>query len=124
MPNANKAFGRFLAYCMEKTGLSIVSANGGEKENAIAKQCDAVLVVPEENIAAFEDAVSAFETILKKEYHFTESRFAHLCREKEYGEYEALDKETAQKLDGAADPSAKRCAGNGFRSSRTVYRLH
>ena len=96
--NANKAFGRFLAYCMEKTGLSIVSANGGEKENAIAKQCDAVLVVPEENIAAFEDAVSAFETILKKEHHFTDPDLHIYVEKKEYGEYEALDKETAQKL--------------------------
>ena len=96
--NANKAFGRFLAYCMEKTGLSIVSANGGEKENAIAKQCDAVLVVPEEDIAAFEDAVSAFETILKKEHHFTDPDLHIYVEKKEYGEYEALDKETAQKL--------------------------
>lgn len=96
--NANKVFGRFLAYCMEKTGLSIVSANGGEKENAIAKQCDAVLVVPEENITAFEDAVSAFETILKKEHHFTDPDLHIYVEKKEYGEYEALDKETAQKL--------------------------
>lgn len=96
--NANKVFGRFLAYCMEKTGLSIVSANGGEKENAIAKQCDAVLVVPKENIVAFEDAVSSFETILKKEHHFTDPDLHIYAEKKECGEYEALDKDTAQKL--------------------------
>lgn len=98
--NANKVFGRFLAYCMEETGFSIVSANGGEKDNAIAKQCDAVLIVPEEKTAVFEDAVSAFETILKKEYHFTDPEM-HIYVEKRSNQAEtaeALSKETAQKL--------------------------
>ena len=95
---ANKVMGRFIAYCMENTDFAIASANGGEKENAIAKQCDAVLVVPEENIAAFEDAVSAFETILKKEHHFTDPDLHIYVEKKECGEYEALDKETAQNL--------------------------
>lgn len=80
--NANKVFGRFLAYCMEKTDFAIVSANGGEKENAIAKQCDAVLVVPEENIAVFEDTVSAFEAILKKEHLFTDPICTFMWRKK------------------------------------------
>ena len=55
--NANKIFGRFLAEYMEKTGFSIVSVKGGEKDNAIAKQCDVLLVVPEERTAFFEEAV-------------------------------------------------------------------
>lgn len=98
--NANKVFGRFLAYCMEETGFSIVSANGGEKDNAIAKQCDAELIVPEGKTAAFEDAVSAFETILKKEHHFTDPDL-HIYVEKcsnQAETAEALSKETAQKL--------------------------
>ena len=96
--NANKVFGRFLAYCMEKTDFAIVSANGGEKENAIAKQCDAVLVVPEENIAVFEDTVSAFEAILKKEHLFTDPDLHIYVEKKECGEFEVLTKETVQKL--------------------------
>ena len=96
--NANKVFGRFLAYCMEKTDFAIVSANGGEKENAIAKQCDAVLVVPEENIAVFEDTVSTFEAILKKEHLFTDPDLHIYVEKKECGEFEVLTKETVQKL--------------------------
>lgn len=96
--NANKVFGRFLAYCMEKTGFSIVSANGGEKDNAIAKQCDAVLVVPTDNIAVFEEAVSSFETILKKKHHFTDPDLHIYVEKKACGEYKTLDKETAQKF--------------------------
>ncbi|MEI3280798.1 MAG: hypothetical protein V8R46_08785 [Eubacterium ramulus] len=64
--NANKAFGRFLALFYGKNRFVYRFCKWWRKENAIAKQCDAVLVVPEENIAAFEDAVSAFETILKR----------------------------------------------------------
>ena len=50
--NANKIFGRFLAECMDEIGFSIVSVSGGEKDNAIAKQCVARLVVPEEKTAS------------------------------------------------------------------------
>ena len=101
--NANKVFGRFLAYCMEKTDFAIVSANGGEKENAIApkvteKGANAVLVVPEENIAVFEDTVSAFEAILKKEHLFTDPDLHIYVEKKECGEFEVLTKETVQKL--------------------------
>lgn len=96
--NANKIFGRFLAEYMEKTGFSIVSVKGGEKDNAIAKQCDVLLVVPEERTAFFEEAVEKFETMLKKEHHFTDPQM-HIYVEKEgCGETEVLDRETAQNL--------------------------
>ena len=96
--NANKIFGRFLAEYMEKTGFSIVSVNGGEKDNAIAKQCDALLVVPKEKAAVFEEAVEKFETMLKKEHHFTDPQM-HIYVEKEgCGEADVLDRETAQNL--------------------------
>ena len=96
--NANKVFGLFLAYCMEKTDFAIVSANGGENENAIAKQCDAGLVVTEENIAVFKDTVSAFEAILKKEHLFTDPDLHIYVEKKECGDFEVLTIETVQKL--------------------------
>ena len=96
--NANKIFGRFLAECMDEIGFSIVSVSGGEKDNAIAKQCAARLVVPEEKTASFEDAVQTFEIMLKKEHHFTDPQM-HIYVEKECcGETEVLIGEIAQKL--------------------------
>lgn len=96
--NANKIFGRFLAECMDEIGFSIVSVSGGEKDNAIAKQCAARLVVPEEKTASFEDAVQTFEIMLKREHHFTDPQM-HIYVEKECcGETEVLTGEIAQKL--------------------------
>ena len=96
--NANKIFGRFLAECMDEIGFSIVSVSGGEKDNAIAKQCTARLVVPEEKTASFEDAVQTFEIMLKREHHFTDPQM-HIYVEKECcGETEVLTGEIAQKL--------------------------
>lgn len=96
--NANKVFGRFLSECMEEIGFSIVSVSGGEKDNAIAKQCDALLVVPEEKTTAFEEAVQAFDGMLKKEHHFTDPQLRIYAEKEGCGETEALNGETAQKL--------------------------
>ena len=56
-----------------------MSVSGGEKDNAIAKQCAARLVVPEEKTASFEDAVQTFEIIVKKGASFYGSTDAYLC---------------------------------------------
>lgn len=60
---------RFL-YCETATGLQLIEADGGNKVNAIARDCTVVIAVPdaEATKARFMD----FWSILKDEYHVTD----------------------------------------------------
>ena len=49
--NANKLMGRLLAALAEQTDLRLVSLSGGSKDNAIPRECEALLAVPDFEIA-------------------------------------------------------------------------
>lgn len=70
--NANVVFGRYLMEVGEKVNLHAGAIHGGEKDNAIAKICQAVIVVPTDQTAEFEAATGRFADTLKKEYAQTE----------------------------------------------------
>jgi dipeptidase D len=74
--NANVVFGRYLMEVGEKVALHAGSIAGGEKDNAIAKICRSVIVVPAEQAEAFEKATAEFAAVLKNEYAQTEPDFA------------------------------------------------
>jgi dipeptidase D len=59
--------GRVLYELFEQTPFGIVSLAGGLKDNAIPRECTAVLLVPEENKELVCSIAGELETVLKKE---------------------------------------------------------
>ncbi len=70
--NANVLFGRFLLQVGEKVPFSVGDFCGGEKDNAIANKCKALLVVDPADVDAFCEATRAFEAEIQAEYALVE----------------------------------------------------
>jgi dipeptidase D len=69
--NANKLMNRLL-FGAEQFGLMVHSIDGGSLRNAIPRESVSVVVVPEGQVAAFEQYLKGFEAILKAEYGSTD----------------------------------------------------
>lgn len=70
--NANLLLGRFLLRAQEELELSLVSANGGAKDNVIAKSATATFVVAPEKEKELTDQVQLFAAALQQEYGVTD----------------------------------------------------
>ncbi len=70
--NANKLLNRFLWKYQEEFSLKINNFDGGNLRNAIAREAFAIVLIPEDKKEYFEKEISAFENIIKAEYHVTE----------------------------------------------------
>ena len=64
--NANILMGRVLKYLSDRMELAVVSLAGGLKDNAIPRECEAEIVIPEEKKAELSDYITELEKILKK----------------------------------------------------------
>lgn len=73
--NANVILGRYLMELGEKFNIHAGEIQGGEKDNAIAKICRAVIVVPEEQALDLEAATDHFADTLKREFAQVEPDF-------------------------------------------------
>ena len=60
--------GRVLKYLSDRMELAVVSLAGGLKDNAIPRECEAEIVIPEEKKAELSDYITELEKIFKKEY--------------------------------------------------------
>lgn len=65
--NSNKLMGRFLMDCHEKIELSLVSIEGGSKNNAIPREADAIIAVNEQDNDKLFSLVEKWNEIFKKE---------------------------------------------------------
>jgi dipeptidase D len=65
--NANKILNRALWQANRELGLELASIDGGSLRNAIPREANAVVTLPEDNAAAFEKLVSSLDAIVKKE---------------------------------------------------------
>lgn len=70
--NANCAMGRILLNVFQSVGMRIVTINGGEKDNAIAKFSEAALVVLPENVEKAKHIISETFNEIKEEYSTVE----------------------------------------------------
>lgn len=93
--NAVQQMARFL-FCRLDSGLRLVSINGGGKHNAIARECGAVVAVPD--AAAFIKAFKAFGRDLAEEFHNTDPDL----------KVKAAEVKTAGKVRPLADASGQR----------------
>ncbi|MEG0806169.1 MAG: aminoacyl-histidine dipeptidase [Lachnospiraceae bacterium] len=97
--SANQVMGRVLKYLEDRQEFSIVTLQGGQKDNAITRQSICELVI-EESTAVEEvmETLHTFEAILKKEYKATDSAITLSLTKKEIGARAALDKTTQTKI--------------------------
>lgn len=65
--NANKLMGRILLALAEQADLRLISICGGSKDNAIPRECTAVLAIPQENAETAEALLRAQFDVIKKE---------------------------------------------------------
>ena len=66
--NANVLMGRFLYGLKKKCEYELVSVNGGQKDNAIPRECTAVLAVGEESVSEILSYASWLQEKLREEY--------------------------------------------------------
>lgn len=93
--NSNVLMGRVLDTIARETELRIVSVNGGLKDNAIARETKAEIVVSD--IAAAKRAIELMDAALKNEYSVTDSEVFVSAAEAEIAE-KAMDEATSLSL--------------------------
>ncbi|MBQ0143191.1 MAG: aminoacyl-histidine dipeptidase [Prevotellaceae bacterium] len=95
--NANKVLARFL-YQAEKAGkLRLVSFNGGNLHNAIPRNAEAVIMVPEADKHKIRKHFNVFISQIEEEYHKTEPNVAFKMQSVDKPK-SVMDKETSSKI--------------------------
>lgn len=70
--NANQLLGRLLYELKQETSFSLVSVNGGLKDNAIPREATAKILVDTETVQAVQEFAAKWHNILIKEYQATD----------------------------------------------------
>lgn len=65
--NSNKLMGRVLNALLENVDFSLAYINGGSKDNAIPRECDALIVLEESNIEKVIEICKEFDLMFKNE---------------------------------------------------------
>ena len=81
--NAIKQLARFLWSESETLGLRIASIFGGNKHNAIPRECEAVVFCPQEGLGKLQESLLRFQSELKDEYGEEEPALFCTMAEKE-----------------------------------------
>lgn len=84
--NANKLLTRFLWTASREFGILLSEFDGGNLRNAIPREAFAVVLVPENRLTAFQEAVVKTQTIYKEEYSVTEKELSFLAQPAEMPE--------------------------------------
>ena len=74
--NANKVLFRLLNQVLTAYGLQLASVDGGGLRNAIPREAEAVVIVPNEQVEALKAVVAAYEQTIIKEYDGIEDAIA------------------------------------------------
>lgn len=75
--NANKIIARLLYNIAKETSVNIISLEGGSKENAICRECDAVIAVGDAAKAA--EIAKRIGSQIKSELQFSDAGFELIC---------------------------------------------
>ncbi|SHE95124.1 aminoacyl-histidine dipeptidase [Caloramator proteoclasticus] len=65
--NANKIMGRILDDLARELNFDLVEINGGSKMNAIPRECDATILINENDLQKLQDKINEWDKILKNE---------------------------------------------------------
>ena len=66
--NANKQLNRVIWNVAEKFNIKLFSINGGSKHNAIPREADYMMLIPETEFDAFKNLIREYEATLKTEF--------------------------------------------------------
>ena len=88
--NANCIMGRILLNVFQNTGMRIIAVNGGEKDNAIPKFCEAAIAVNPEVVDKVKDIIEKTFEDVKEEYKTTDPDASILTNVMPDNMYEAL----------------------------------
>ena len=79
--NANRVLFRLLLAQSESLGLRLASVDGGGLRNAIPREAEAVVVLPAANVAAWKEAVAAYEQTVIREFEDIEDSISIFVEE-------------------------------------------
>ncbi|MEE4257895.1 MAG: aminoacyl-histidine dipeptidase [Bacteroidales bacterium] len=95
--NANKVLNRALWNAANNFGLLVSEFNAGNLRNAIAREGFAIVMIPENNTASFEEYISVFNKTVKAEFHVTDPDVTVACEKTEKPAF-IMDKNTQDNL--------------------------
>jgi dipeptidase D len=78
--NSNLVLFRFLYKATQLTGMRLCEAEGGNMRNAIPREANAMVIVPEKNEKNFLDLVQVYQKNIKKELSVTEPDMTIECK--------------------------------------------
>lgn len=86
--NANKLMARFVKQAIADDDARLASWNGGNMRNAIPRDCEVVLTIPEENLEDLKDLVNYCERLFQEEYQGVEEGITMKVEKVELPKYE------------------------------------
>lgn len=96
--NANKLMGRLLRQIGKTFFFRLKSINGGLMDNAITRECDALIYIPSEDIEELIDLCNQFEDIFSNEYEVSEKSVKVIVERTEENGDSVLDFETTNRI--------------------------
>ena len=96
--NANILMGRVLKAIFDVTPLGIASMAGGLKDNAIPRECNAVILLPEENKELVAEAVTSLDQAFKNEFMVSDPSVSVTVTFEEVKEEKILNFSSVNKL--------------------------
>lgn len=95
--NSNKIMGRILNDLDSNIEYYIKEINGGSKMNAIPREADAVILVPNEAVTALEAKVNEWNKLLKNEFRTADPDISVTLEKIDYHYAEVFSKDTKKK---------------------------
>lgn len=96
--NANILMGRFLKQIMDITPFGIISMDGGLKDNAIPRECNCEILLPEESADAVMQVAETLDQAFKNEFCVSDAKVEVLCKKEGVCETEMLDYTSVHKV--------------------------
>ena len=95
--NANKLLNRILWEGTYKHGMRMATIDGGNLRNAIAREAEALVLVPEDNVRAFKTMATKMGKAMQFEFRSTEPGMAFAVKEADMPR-QVIDKEAQERL--------------------------
>ena len=90
--------GRVLQGLSDRISCGLLSLSGGQKDNAIPRECCAKLVVLKEDLSLLRAYVKELSAVLQKEYEVSDPAVEIVCEEGKSTETGVLDQDSMQKV--------------------------
>ncbi len=94
--NAVKEMGRVLDYLNKKTDIYVMQINGGLKDNAIPRECNAIVI--SNNDDEISNVIASLNENIKKEYQTSDENVCVSIEKYDTNDYNVLDEESTNKV--------------------------